>query len=112
MVTDNYYTSIPIAEFLLSRGTDLCGTVGRNRRGRPKDVVDAKLNPVEIASKQKDENITVLKWIDKRDVCMLSTCHGKDMSMSEGRVPRLKPNMHIIYNKGKKGIDVAEQNVV
>ncbi|VVC87030.1 unnamed protein product [Leptidea sinapis] len=77
MITDSYYTSIPLAEFLLSRGTDLYGTVGRNRRGLPKDVVDAKLNPGEIASKQKDENITVLKWRDKRDVCMLSTCHGK-----------------------------------
>lgn len=109
MITDNYYTSVPLAEFLLSRNTDLCGTVNRKRRGLPKDVMDAKLATGEIAVKQKNENVTVLKWKDKRDVCALSTCHGKEMSPTSGRTPKLKPNMILSYNKGKKGIDVADQ---
>ncbi|CAH4034250.1 unnamed protein product [Pieris brassicae] len=44
LATDDYYTSIALAEFLLSLGTNLC----RNRRCFPKDVVDAKLTPGEI----------------------------------------------------------------
>ncbi|XP_047538573.1 piggyBac transposable element-derived protein 4-like [Vanessa atalanta] len=108
IVTDNYYTSIPLAEFLKSRNTDLLGTVNKKRRGLPKDVIQASLKVGEIAVQQKN-NITLLKWHDKRDVTMLSTCHGKDMALSSGRNPRLKPRMVLDYNTGKKGIDVADQ---
>lgn len=101
IITDNYYTSVPVAEFLLSRNTDLCGTLKKLRRGLPKDVTNAKLATGEIAVKQKNENVTLLKWKDKRDVLALSTCHGKELSSSGGRVPKLKPNMILSYNKGK-----------
>ncbi|CAG4968142.1 unnamed protein product [Parnassius apollo] len=110
MVTDNYYTSVPLAEFLLSRNTDICGTLNKKRRGIPKDVTNAALQVGEIAVKQKkNENITVLKWKDKRDVCILSTCHVKGLSMTTARTPKLKPDMILTYNKAKKGIDIADQ---
>ncbi|CAK1585495.1 unnamed protein product [Parnassius mnemosyne] len=109
IITDNYYTSVPLAEFLISRNTDLCGTLNKKRRGLPKDVTDAALQIGDIAVKQKNENITVLKWKDKRDVCALSTCHGKGLSLTTSRLPKLKPDVILTYNKGKKGIDIADQ---
>lgn len=72
--------------------------------------MDAKLAIGEIAVKQNNENVTVLKWRDKRDVCILSTYHGKEMSSTFERIPKLKPNMILgCYNQRKKGIDVADQ---
>lgn len=57
----------------------------------------------EVIARQKD-NVTVMKWRDKRDVAMISTCHGANMS-SEYR-PMMKPEAVIYYNERKKGIDV------
>lgn len=31
IIADNFYTSVPLAEYLLSRKTDLCGTLRKNR---------------------------------------------------------------------------------
>lgn len=108
IITDNFYTSVPLASFWKSRHTDLLGTVNKKRRGLPQLVTGSKLKKGEIAAMQKG-NITVLKWHDKRDVLLLSTCHGKEMKMSSGRTPVLKPEMVLEYNRGKKGIDVSDQ---
>uniref|UniRef100_A0A914WRT8 PiggyBac transposable element-derived protein domain-containing protein n=1 Tax=Plectus sambesii TaxID=2011161 RepID=A0A914WRT8_9BILA len=36
LYTDNWYTGVPLAKMLLSKETDLVGTIRRNRRGLPK----------------------------------------------------------------------------
>lgn len=43
----------------------------------------------EVIARQKD-NITVMKWRDKRDIVMISTCHDASMQMSSGYQPKLK----------------------
>jgi hypothetical protein len=108
IVTDNYYTSVPLAKYLKERNTDLCGTIRSNRRNLPKEVVKAKLKVGEVAVLQ-NSNMTVLKWHDKRDVLMLSTCHGKEMEISKAFRPILKPKMILDYNKTKLGIDLSDQ---
>lgn len=37
MITDNYCTSDPLTKFMLSRNTDVCGTVNKKRKGLPKE---------------------------------------------------------------------------
>lgn len=108
IITDNFYTSIPLAMYMKSRGTDLCGTIRTNRKGLPKDVMAAELKQGEIAAQQKG-NITVLKWKDRRNVHMLSTCHNHDVAITPGRNSKPKPLMILDYNKGKKGIDLSDQ---
>jgi len=39
--TDNFYTSVPLAETLLGRKTHLVGTVRKNRKGLPPGCVSA-----------------------------------------------------------------------
>ena len=107
-VTDNYYTSVPLARYLKENGTDFCGTVRKNRRHLPPEVVHANLKKGEIAAKQND-CMTVLKWKDQRDVLVLSTCHDHQMALSTGYRQTMKPNIVLDYNRGKKGIDVADQ---
>ncbi|KAJ8728606.1 hypothetical protein PYW07_006302 [Mythimna separata] len=46
----------------------LVGTVRKNRKGLPKEVIDAKLKRGEYKAAESNDGITCLKWKDKRDV--------------------------------------------
>lgn len=110
IIADNYYTSLPLAEYLKGRNTDLCGTLRKNKRNLPQEVVTAKLRRGEQIARQKDNLYTVLKWRDKRDVFMISTCHGDGMSnVTTRRGDVIKPDAVIDYNDAKKGIDISDQ---
>ncbi|CAG4992906.1 unnamed protein product [Colias eurytheme] len=43
--TDNWYTNLELANQLLDNDTHLVGTLRKNRRGLPKQVIEAKLKP-------------------------------------------------------------------
>lgn len=110
IVADNYYTGLSLAKYLKDKKTDLCGTLRKNKKNLPKDVTAKELRRGETIARQLDAYVTVLKWHDKRDVLMISTCHGDEMSnVSSWRGETSKPNMIIDYNYAKKGIDVADQ---
>ena len=113
ITTDNFYTSLPLANELLHRKTNLIGTVRTNRKGLPKEVISAKLKRSEIVGRENENGIIVAKWKDKRDVLMLSTYH--DLSSVEirkkyppGKIVE-KPKMIAAYNDGKAGIDLSDQ---
>lgn len=55
IVTDNFYTSVPLAEKMLSKNTHLVGTLRKNRRFLPKTVIEKK--------KLRKEKYLVLKII-------------------------------------------------
>lgn len=108
--TDNWYTSVPLAKTLGENKTHLVGTLRKNRKGIPKEVVTAKLKKGEIMAKKNEDNIVVLKWKDKRDVLMLSTKHGdemKDIDVRGGK--KKKPVAAIDYNNAKSYIDYSDQ---
>lgn len=112
IITDNFYTSLNLANELLEKKTHLIGTLRSNRVKLP-DVTKAKLQPAQIVGKENSNGIVVAKWRDKRDVTMLSTRH--DISMVDtGKKNRknesvLKPKIIIDYNAGKAGIDLSDQ---
>lgn len=110
VATDNWYTSIDLANELLNKDTHLIGTLRKNRRGLPKNVLDAKLKPGETISMENERGICVPKWKDKRDFLMLSTKHSKGMStvIKKGR-PVRKPRMILAYNKAKGAVDISDQ---
>jgi hypothetical protein len=103
LFTDNWYTSIPLAETLIKRKTHMIGTVRRNRRGLPKQVTGKKLKRGSVVAQQNRLGVTVLKWRDKRDVLMLSTTH--DDAMSE----QAKPMIVQDYNQVKLFVDTSDQ---
>lgn len=110
IVADNYYTSVPLATYLKEHKTDLCGTLRKNKRYLPEDVIQKKLKRGEQVARQKDNQYTVLKWRDKRDVLMISTCHGDSTSkVKTKRGDVMKPDVIIDYNEAKKGIDISDQ---
>jgi hypothetical protein len=78
LVTDNYYTSLPLAYELLKNNTHLIGTLRSNRVELP-EVMKAKLKKGQITGKENNDGIVVAKWHDKRDVFMMSTKHIIDL---------------------------------
>lgn len=113
VITDNFYTSIYLAKSLLAAKTHLLGTLRKNRRGLPKDIVSAKIKKGEIIGKESTEGVVVAKWQDKREVLFLTTKHDIEMKLT-GKKNRngeetKKPSAIIEYNAGKDGIDLSDQ---
>jgi hypothetical protein len=111
--TDNFYTSLHLANQLLDRQTHLIGTLRANRKGLPKSVTTAKLKKGELTGLENSKGIVVMKWRDKRDVYFLSTKHG-DQQVTTGKKNRQKedirkPEAIVCYNKCKQGIDLSDQ---
>ncbi|KAL8567072.1 hypothetical protein ACOMHN_027499 [Nucella lapillus] len=80
--TDNWYTSLKLFLFLLSRNTLACGTVQQNR-GIPQELRDVQLNPGDSAAVCGDGRIVATKYHSTKVVHLLSSAHGH----TEGAIP-------------------------
>ncbi|KAJ8967286.1 hypothetical protein NQ314_002959 [Rhamnusium bicolor] len=68
-----------VSKKLLQRNIHTVGTLRKDRKGLPKDVINANLNKGQICGKENEDGIIVAKWKDKRDVRILSTYHNLDI---------------------------------
>lgn len=110
LVTDNWYTSIDLAKKLLDAETHLVGTIRKNRKHLPKDVVNAKLKRGQFVAKESDEGITVMKRKDKRDVFLLSTKHSVRLqNVRKRNKVTSKQKIVIDYNGAKGAVDMSDQ---
>ncbi|KAK4322994.1 hypothetical protein Pmani_006271 [Petrolisthes manimaculis] len=71
VITDNWYTSLRLADYLETQRTLLTGVV-RSGGGPPKEVQNMKLDKKQSVFARKG-NALVVKWMDKKDVCVLTT---------------------------------------
>ena len=110
---DNYYSSPVLFQDLFTDNIMACGTVRPNRKGLPKEELKRRLDRGQHVAWRKNE-LMVLKWKDKKDVHMLSTCHNSETAET-GRVERAtgtavrKPKVIIDYNKYMGGVDRSDQ---
>nr|CAH7724533.1 unnamed protein product [Callosobruchus chinensis] len=107
---DNFYSSVSLAEYLLSEKTGMVGTLRANRRGTPKNLMNSKLKEGEAIWKRKGK-VVVSKWKDKREVRMISTCHKHEMVKVKTRrgSEKMKPKCILDYNAHMSGVDRADQ---
>ncbi|KAL0829835.1 hypothetical protein ABMA28_003318 [Loxostege sticticalis] len=86
---DNFYTSVGFAEELLNKNTYVTGTLRAKRR---------------ILYNAQSKKIVVTKWLDKREVLLLSSEHDSYYKMTTSRRIRsvkYKPAAQVEYNKYK-----------
>jgi len=69
LIVDNFYTSFKLAHTLLQNKTHMLGTLRKNVRELPKDVLNAKIKKGEIKGKANSNGVVVCIWKDKRDRC-------------------------------------------
>ncbi|KAG8233827.1 hypothetical protein J437_LFUL008049 [Ladona fulva] len=74
LITDNFYTSLELAEWLISHSSDTYGTLRRTRRRIPKELETKKLKRGEVAAFRKGK-VMVLRWKEKKEVTLLSNVH-------------------------------------
>lgn len=107
---DNFYTSVPLAEYLLKQRTLMVGTLRENRKGNPMVLMQQKLKKGETSWKRKG-SVLVTRWRDKRLVTMISTRHKHEIKEIEGKRggKKMKPRCVVDYNCCMSGIDRADQ---
>jgi hypothetical protein len=110
---DNWFCSLRLGQYLFSRNTGLRGTI-RMCRGVPLELKNKKVNPGSSAFMRRKE-ILVTKFVDKRDVYLLSTVDTAAVQNVE-RVQRggntencKKPTAIMKYNLEMAGIDKSDQ---
>jgi hypothetical protein len=120
IVTDNYYTSIPLARELLARGHRLLGTM-RLSRGVPDCVKLPSTKPTNACPKgslrfchTEDNFIHIYGWMDNGAVYLLDTVHGPARTAVErregaGRRQFQVPKAFDTYNKYMNGVDRFDQ---
>ena len=76
---DNWYSSMELLDELGKRGTDVVGTVRKDRKGLSKEVMNAKLKEGEkLVGYCPKYSGMCIKWKDKREVHMLTSCIPDD----------------------------------
>ena len=108
LYVDNFYSSPALFNLLYSKCTNACGTVRRRRRGMP--MIDDKLKKGE-AYFRSSTNLLVLKWMDKKEVCIISTMHTADfttISRYGGKQILQNPVCVVDYNNSMGIVDKVD----
>jgi len=108
LYTDNFYSSPALYNFLHDNCTNVCGTVKKRRQGMPK--MEERLKKGE-ACFRATKNLLVIKWMDKKEVHMISSMHTvnfKAVSKYGGKQSVQKPLCVIDYNKSMGIVDKVD----
>ena len=113
---DNFYSSYHLFVDLLNQRTGACGTICSNRFAFPKDLQGKKKMKKGEATFLHCDNITAVRWFDKRDVYAISTLHGNEMVTVPPKNPSseqiTKPKLIVDYNENMNGVDRCDQLLV
>ena len=110
-ITDNWYTSIRLAQHLLTRATDLTGVV-KASRGVPECLKIQKLKPKQ-SSFMRNGDILVVKYEDRKPVYSLTTRYTAELVEKSkpfhGKVYFKLPLQINFYNEYMGSVDRADQ---
>nr|CAH7740008.1 unnamed protein product [Callosobruchus chinensis] len=109
---DNYFTSVPVARDLLSKRLTMVGTIRKNKREIPRElVIEDKGNKRPLKSSifafTSTETLVSYKPQAKKLVILLSTLHESD-EIDRDSGEEHKPSIITAYNKLKCGVDVCD----
>lgn len=108
---DNWYSSPALYRELVMKQTDAVGTVRLNRKNMPAEL-KKKIPRGQVIARYTSEMMAI-KWMDKKEVTLLSTFHPNEMeTVSNHRGDRQKPSAVIMYNQNMGAVDVADQMLV
>ncbi|KAL4148520.1 hypothetical protein QTP88_002749 [Uroleucon formosanum] len=115
---DNFFTSLPLLSYLKTKGINACGTINLTRKYLPKLCPDKNMKLGDYDWQITDQdNISIVKWKDKRIVSLLSNFHdpqnvtqvqrkSKDGSATMVKCPKVLQD----YNNNMNCVDKFDQN--
>ena len=113
LYTDHFYTSPRMADLLVDCETGTVGIVRMTRKDMPAKGKEEKLKKGEtIAAYRK--KLVVLKWKDKKDLCILNTLHDDSTSIVQSKLGKEmhKPKAVANYNLNMGGFDLSDNLMV
>lgn len=107
LTTDNWYTSIPLADSLLQKKITLLGTVRKNKKEIPPSFLPNKQKAVGTAQFAYRKDMTLVSHATKKNkgVILLSTTHDFGRIDEETQ----KPEIIMDYNRTKGGVDTVDK---
>ena len=110
---DNFFTSVPLMEYLKTNGVNAVGTVRTIRKALPIGM-DEVLDRGECDYRVSKDGLVMFKWQDNKCVSVLSNFHGTEISSvqrtqkdgSKSQFPC--PEAVADYNKFMGGVDKAD----
>ncbi|XP_068250733.1 piggyBac transposable element-derived protein 4-like [Palaemon carinicauda] len=107
VTTDNFFTSVKLAEKLLAKNTSLVGTVNRIRREIPISIRNTRDKQYSSQILKHNQcTLTVYQCKKNKNVLLLSTVHKK---VEIGNDSKITPDTISYYNNSKFGVDVVDQ---
>lgn len=110
---DNYFTSVPLLEYLKENGVDACGTVRAVRKALPVGL-ESDLDRGEADYRVSKDGLALFKWQDNKPVLVLSNFHGTELSsvhrtQKDGSKLELPCPLAVRdYNQNMGGVDKAD----
>lgn len=106
---DNWFTSIPLAKYMLNNKLTIIGTLKKNKREVPPSFVCNKNRPVfgSYFGFQKNKTLVSYKANKKKTVLLLSTMHSGKI-IDETTAEKKKPEIITAYNCTKGGVDTMD----
>ncbi|XP_014784254.1 uncharacterized protein LOC106879272 [Octopus bimaculoides] len=107
LTTDNWYTSVPLAEVLLKNKATLVGTM-KNKREMPPDMMSKKDREVYSFkfAFRKDRWMIAYVPTPKRTVILLFTMHC-DANIDESTEHKQRSSVVTFYNGTEGGVNTA-----
>ena len=107
LTTDNWYTSVPLSDYLLTKKITLLGTLKKNKTEIPQEFLPSKTRAVEstLFGFQVDKMLTSYVPGKNKSVILLSTLHDDDEIDPDTK----KPQLILDYNETKGGVDTVDK---
>ena len=110
ITVDNYFTSMELADELLERNLTIVGTMRRNKRELPQNMLYARRIDVQKTKFLYQRDKILVSYVPKprKLVLLLSTAFQNEGQIDEDTG---KPKIVLHYNRTKGGVDTINQKV-
>lgn len=108
ITTDNFFTSIPLANYLFEKQLTLTGTIRKNKTEIPTELA-ANKNREELSTIFGfTDKMTLLSYVPKKNkAVMLLTTQFNNGDIERG--DKKRPDIILHYNKTKGGVDTGDK---
>lgn len=115
LFTDNFYTKIPLANFLMQHKTFLTGTIRKTSRFLS-DIVQRAMVAVGVPLYFRKSKVLLVKYKERathKPVMLISTAfHAEDRRVrSRANVEKIKPVVINGYNQHMGGVDCKDKSI-
>ncbi|XP_046688877.1 uncharacterized protein LOC124374768 [Homalodisca vitripennis] len=109
ITADNWFSSVPLVRELLERGITYVGTLRKNKRELPPELLSKKRIAHSSIFAFRDD-MTVVSYAPKRNRCvvLVSSMHF-DAAIDPDTLDKSKPDIITFYNSTKSGVDVVDE---